>query len=241
MNSKEVLKKIYLAFYGVPDLHTHIRFRAIKKYVEYNRKNVLEVGCGSGIMISNLAKKFSADSYLIGIDSDLNAIKYANQDNKFKNLKFMVGNVLNLNFPDGEFDEILCFDILEHVRDDAKAVSEISRVLKEDGVLIVSAPTPLYPKYFGRKFADAIGHVRDGYTLDQLIGLLAKYKFKILSFEYYTLTVSALICYLYYVLLFNKPILQVIFSPILNLFTYLDIFCSSKSACSIILKAIKTT
>jgi SAM-dependent methyltransferase len=55
----------------------------------------------------------------------------------------MVGDICDLQFKDGEFDVVLCSHVLEHVSDDRKAMREIRRVLKSDGVAYVMVPQDL--------------------------------------------------------------------------------------------------
>lgn len=46
----------------------------------------------------------------------------------------------SIPFKDGFFDEVVAFDVLEHIEDDGKAVQEIRRVLKDNGSLIFTVP-----------------------------------------------------------------------------------------------------
>jgi SAM-dependent methyltransferase len=83
----------------------------------------------------------------------------------------------DLPFPDDRFDVVVVVDLLEHVRDDARLVAELRRVLRPGGRLIVNTPhakeSPL------RRLRLAIGqtdekhgHVRHGYTAASLARLL---------------------------------------------------------------------
>lgn len=49
-------------------------------------------------------------------------------------------NVLNLPFPDNDFDMVMCNHVLEHVEDDRKAMNELYRVLKKGGIGILQVP-----------------------------------------------------------------------------------------------------
>jgi 2-polyprenyl-6-hydroxyphenyl methylase/3-demethylubiquinone-9 3-methyltransferase len=97
--------------------------------------SVLEVGCGGGI----LSEEFSKMGFLMtGIDpaeKSLNtAILHARQNNL--KINYMKGSGEELPFPAATFDVVLCCDVLEHVKDLPKVISEISRVLKTGGVFI---------------------------------------------------------------------------------------------------------
>jgi len=51
------------------------------------------------------------------------------------------GDALDLPFPDGAFDRIVCSEVLEHIWDDERAISEIVRVLRPGGRFAVTVPT----------------------------------------------------------------------------------------------------
>jgi len=82
-------------------------------------KKTLDIGCGNKYYDNLFPNK-------INIDID-------------KNKKpDIIASVYNLPFQDNEFDNILCLEVLEHLFEPAKAISEINRVLKPGGKLILS-------------------------------------------------------------------------------------------------------
>lgn len=68
-----------------------------------------------------------------------------------------IGSVTSLPFPDGAFDLVCGLDIVEHVDDDERALSELARVCARDGVLLLSAP--LHPSRW-TAFDEFVGHRR---------------------------------------------------------------------------------
>jgi ubiquinone/menaquinone biosynthesis C-methylase UbiE len=56
-------------------------------------------------------------------------------------LEFINGSITELPFPDNEFDLVCAFDVVEHVEDDIKAISELHRVCKSDGYTFTTVPT----------------------------------------------------------------------------------------------------
>jgi len=112
-------------------------------------------------------------------------------------------------------EQVLLIDVLEHVYDHLKALEAINRILVKNGFLIISCPTPYYPKYFGIEFDKAIGHLRH-YTLKDLKTLLEQSGFKILDYYYYTNSFSSLLCTIYYVRIRNGFI-KALLMPILNI------------------------
>ncbi len=107
-----------------------------KKKMEYldgffksvpKNSRILDVGCGEGILVEKLHKMgYDVTGLDLAYSSDL----------------VRKGDILNMPFPDGGFDYILCLDVLEHLYYDkqAPAILEMKRVLKSDGVLVLSLP-----------------------------------------------------------------------------------------------------
>lgn len=136
------------------------------------------------------------------------------------------------------YDQILLIDVLEHIKEDLESLITINSLLKMGGNLIISVPTPSYPKYFGRKFANEIGHVRDGYLIGDLERLLNWSGFKIVAWSYHTNFLSPYLCELWYK--YNLPIkLKIMLFPFLKSFCYLDFIGKGINSCGIVLKAKK--
>ena len=57
-----------------------------------------------------------------------------------KEKEIIYGDVNNMDFEDGRFDSVVCLEVLEHLTTPHKAVSEIHRVLKKNGTLLLSVP-----------------------------------------------------------------------------------------------------
>jgi SAM-dependent methyltransferase len=84
------------------------------------------------------------------------------------------------------FDQVLAIDVLEHIDDDALAMEQIAQALAPGGRLVVSVPTPRYPRVFGRAFREHLGHVREGYYLEDIEPKLAAAGLKVTEHRYYT-------------------------------------------------------
>ncbi|MEW6103678.1 MAG: class I SAM-dependent methyltransferase [bacterium] len=102
------------------------------------KQRVLEIGYGSGILFPELKKRFEE---IYGIDihnkTDLvyNMLKKEGIESSLK-----VGNILDLPYPDNNFDCIVCISVLEHILDLDKATQEIKRVLTPGGKAIIGFP-----------------------------------------------------------------------------------------------------
>ena len=82
-----------------------------------------------------------------------------------------IGTIAQLPFPNGAFDLVCAMDIIEHVEDDAGALSELTRVLAPHGTLLISVP--LHPSHW-TAFDDFVGHCRR-YEPATLVSLLAQF------------------------------------------------------------------
>jgi SAM-dependent methyltransferase len=83
------------------------------------------------------------------------------------------GSVTELPFATGEFESCICTEVMEHVKEDDKGFSELARILKPGGLLLITTPTPPAP------FDPA--HVREGYTYDEMRGQLEQHGFEVLK------------------------------------------------------------
>jgi SAM-dependent methyltransferase len=102
--------------------------------------------------------------------------------NQQKRVQFVCGDVTALPFNDHSFDAVTMFDVLEHIPQHEKAVSEALRVLRPGGFILISTPNEnwRFPYYGFMKSicpsdADVMaewGHARRGYTLDELKDLI---------------------------------------------------------------------
>jgi 2-polyprenyl-6-hydroxyphenyl methylase/3-demethylubiquinone-9 3-methyltransferase len=98
-------------------------------------KSALEVGCGGGLLCEEIA---AIGFNTTGIDPSKQSLNTASKhaaDNGLK-ISYINGTGESLPFPDEMFNIVFCCDVLEHVEDLPKVISEISRVLKPGGVFL---------------------------------------------------------------------------------------------------------
>ena len=103
-------------------------------------KKILDIGCGNGRDLCLIAR---TGAVCVGIDSSSKMINEAEKelkDQSINRVTLKVGDVTSLEFPDEFFDKILCSEVIEHIPNYQKAISEMYRVLKLSGCLIISTP-----------------------------------------------------------------------------------------------------
>jgi len=139
------------------------------------KKLILDVGCGQGANIERLNKK----GEVMGIDISKNSIDIAKKN--FPDNKFYVMSAENLGFKDKYFDEIHCYDVLEHVDEIHDTLSEISRVIKKTGRLIIEVPYQPSEKFLARLNPNYFeqSHHRRVFEKERIVSLLNRYTFEV--------------------------------------------------------------
>lgn len=133
---------------------------------------VLEVGGGE----SGLSTMLFPKATVINLDRDP---RYAASTcNQQGSVRFLAADATCLPFPDGSFDVVTMFDVLEHIEEDSLAAVEALRVLRPGGWLLLTTPNdrwrfpfydvlrPICPS--DEDVMREWGHVRRGYSLEQL-------------------------------------------------------------------------
>jgi 2-polyprenyl-3-methyl-5-hydroxy-6-metoxy-1,4-benzoquinol methylase len=100
------------------------------------KKKILEIGCGQGFNTYILSK--DKINTVTGIDLSNTDIKIAKK--RYPGVDFRIMNAERLAFKGNKFDKVIALQILEHVDNLDKVLSEIARVLKLKGKLVASIP-----------------------------------------------------------------------------------------------------
>ncbi len=224
---------------GTGDFHSHLRVAPLKRFFQTHSfgqqvPDLLEVGCGSGINLFELSTV--APIRATGFDVDEKAIGVANRAKYnlgYDHLSFYCGDARNYT-PTSEVDCLLLMDILEHVPDPAEIVNQLDRYLKKGGYMVVSVPTPVYPRVFGRRFHNEIGHLVDGYRLNDLERIMPK-EYALVSYEYHTGLLAWPACFLYYryVRSIQSRSLRLVLGAFLVPFRWLDLIKGEKTSASL--------
>jgi ubiquinone/menaquinone biosynthesis C-methylase UbiE len=98
-------------------------------------KLILDIGCGEGILLEKITK-LVPQSKATGIDYMPENISICNK----RNLPAEQGDLYNLNAPCDSVDMVFLIEVIEHLVDPEKALSEIIRVLKPAGKLVILFP-----------------------------------------------------------------------------------------------------
>jgi SAM-dependent methyltransferase len=101
-------------------------------------------------------------------------------------LSFRRFNLYDLPSVTDRYDEVICYETLEHIKDDAQICREFFRLLRPGGVLHLCCPFAQHPKWLAEDLdVQEVwgGHVRAGYTMQSYRELLTPVGFEVATFE----------------------------------------------------------
>jgi 2-polyprenyl-3-methyl-5-hydroxy-6-metoxy-1,4-benzoquinol methylase len=119
----------------------HVRYGWAAEVLE--GREVLDAGCGVGWGTRRLAERASR---VVGVDLAPQAIVEARRHYGDR-AEFVEGDLLDMPFEPQSFDAVVCFEAIEHLEDPGLALAEMRRVLRPNGLLLVSSPNRgVYPE-----------------------------------------------------------------------------------------------
>lgn len=117
----------------------------ISTYADIAGKKILDVGSGWGEVSVELA---NAGANVIGVEPDNEVLRISQllASMQKSHVKFIHGYAESLPFPDESFDIVVCNDVLEHVQDVDKSLSEMIRVVKVNGLAYLATANYSFPR-----------------------------------------------------------------------------------------------
>jgi len=203
---KNVIKKWIRKLFGTVDYHSHVRLRPIIKYAKKKKVygSFLEIGCGNGIIAFELNRRGHLESY-VGLDMNKDAIdeavkvKKCLKESKITFLAEDAFKFLDSVDKNKKYDYVILYDFIEHIYSPEEFLKDLLNHLGNDkAIFLVSVPTPNYPKVFGRKFHESIGHLVDGYHKNELDALFEKINYKAEYYQYNTGLFGNIGAYIFY-------------------------------------------
>lgn len=113
----------------------HYKFDLILKYVKGTK--IADIGCGVGAFCRRANSSFDGVAEITGVDFSPREIEICRE---FGGAEYLVGSIYDIPLPSKTFDTVVCSEVLEHLTNVDKAVSELKRIAKDDGVIIITIP-----------------------------------------------------------------------------------------------------
>ncbi len=133
---KEHMEKLYSSGNPFIKYINNRRLNEICKLLPGNKEiKILDAGCGEGQLLERISKMKYKNLY--GVDVTKVALEDAKKRVK---AKLFLQNLNKMSFPDKFFDAVICTEVIEHIPDYKKVLNEFKRILKKNGLLIISFP-----------------------------------------------------------------------------------------------------
>jgi ubiquinone/menaquinone biosynthesis C-methylase UbiE len=97
-------------------------------------QRVLDVGCGTGVVTRDIARRLKPNGEVLGIDPNPHLLKVARElAPPDLPIELRRGDATNLAIPDETFDTVVCITVLEHMVDPHRAIPELVRATRPGG------------------------------------------------------------------------------------------------------------
>lgn len=157
-------------------------------FKNYIGKTVLDVGAGDGTFLNFLASKTTIIKKAVASELSIKALEIGK--NKYKNLIFEQEDLESLSFQDNSFDTVFAIEVIEHLLDIDRCLSEINRVLKKNGFFcITTTDFNLLKKiiiatfFWDKFFYPNNPHIRF-LTKKTLINICKKHNFELVNYKW---------------------------------------------------------
>lgn len=167
------------------------RWLFLRRHLASGPLRTMDAGSGSGAMSLHAARR---GNQVVGVS-------WSDRDNRVAGERARILGLANTRFVSGDlrqletvaaswppFDQVICFETIEHISDDRKLMRDLAAVLRPGGVLILTTPY----KYYNHLPSDGLsatedgGHVRWGYTHEEMRELMNAAGFDVRVEEYVT-------------------------------------------------------
>ena len=100
--------------------------------------HVLDAGCGTGVLVPFVLERIQPGGILHELDFSEKMIEVNRSLHPHDRIRFIVADAESAPLEEASCDEVICFSCFPHLHDKSKAMAALSRILKPDGVFVVS-------------------------------------------------------------------------------------------------------
>lgn len=167
------------------------RWLFLRRHLASGPLRTLDAGSGSGAMAMYAAKR---GNQAVGMSLSARDNQVASERAQIlgiSNAQFVTGDLRQLDTVAASwqaFDQVICFETIEHISDDRKLLRDLAAVLNPGGRLILTTPYKRYHPLPGDGLSETEdgGHVRWGYTHEEMQELLNAVGLEVRAQEYVT-------------------------------------------------------
>jgi SAM-dependent methyltransferase len=133
--------------------------------------SILDLACGSGLVVRHLVGRLDADGRIHGVDIDPEMLAYAAATNADPRLSWHESDAASLPFDDDCFDLVCCHQGLQFFPDLDAALADVRRVLRPSGRLAVAVWGPLVENPWPAALADAVRWLLGDTAADSMLAV----------------------------------------------------------------------
>lgn len=100
--------------------------------------HVLDVGCGSGVLVPYILERILDNGVLYELDYAEKMIEVNKRLHNDKRIKFLVSDIVDVSLESGSCDSVICFSCFPHFQEKEQALRAMARMLKKGGWLSVA-------------------------------------------------------------------------------------------------------
>jgi len=139
------------------------------RLLKINAGSVLDVACGKGDFLKFILKSFNTYSSAVAIDKNIESLEHARKNLFEYPVSFVIGNVLSMPFLDKSFMTVTLSNSLHHIEDHEKLFTELIRVCRPDGIILVNEMITDNPSVYQES------HMLHHHFIAELDNLLGQY------------------------------------------------------------------
>lgn len=135
--------------YAVTDGFTyqfHIRRMRVLELLPDHLGRVVDIGCGPGVMVEQVLRRGGTFE---GIDLSLEMVQEATRMfGHLEHVSFKRGDIEALDLPSMAYDQVICMAVLEYLKTPDRALTEIARILRPGGQVVITVPKRIHIDQF---------------------------------------------------------------------------------------------
>jgi SAM-dependent methyltransferase len=171
------------------------RWLWLRRMLSPGRAATLDAGTGNGAFAMYAAARGNEVTGVSDFPASLTKAERRASAAGLDNVRFQLLDLRELDGAAGElgpYDQVLCFEVIEHIRDDRKLLRDFAKVTRPGARLLLTTPYLHHVPYYDERVSEAEdgGHVRVGYTHEELAAMLREAGFRVVSQDYVSGAVS---------------------------------------------------
>jgi trans-aconitate 2-methyltransferase len=165
-------------------------YNKLKKLGLEGKSNVLEIGCGIGVMSSLIAKTVKYGK-IFSLDISPKSIEIAKKLN-IKNAEFIISDAAEFNYKKIHFDFITLFDVLEHIpiAQHEQVFQNIASHMTEKTILFINIPNPPHLEYIIKNYPERLQIIDQPLPANIILNNAYSNSLELFSFQTYSLWVQ---------------------------------------------------